>query len=94
MDETPFGVSYDSIHNEFREDFLRLIHMAEELEVIEERVAFSQSRRGLCREETEEKMSDTIRYILVSFGVISLFFVGVFVASFLAWKIGKWGDGE
>jgi len=39
-------------------------------------------------------VSETIRYILTSLGVIALFFTGIFVASFVAWWIGKRKDEE
>jgi hypothetical protein len=91
MGQTPLGVPHNRVHNTFREDIVRLVHMAEKLEAADQHVAFPKSGRGVCGQETgAEKMIEAIKYVLFAAGVVTTTLVIVFVACFGAWLFDKW----
>ncbi|NCZ96629.1 MAG: hypothetical protein EBZ44_05800 [Verrucomicrobia bacterium] len=91
MAKTPVRIPHDSVHDEFRKDYLRIVHIAENLEIADQHLAFPQVGGCIRRQEArEEKMIEAIKYVFFAAGIVATTMLIVFVACFGAWLFDKW----
>jgi len=85
---------HHELHDQFWPYSLCQLRNAEAEIQKDQRLAFQKGGGCFCREETEEKMIETIKFLFAAAGIVSILTFFVFVCCFAAWLVDKWWRGR